>query len=211
MNIIVLGPQGSGKGTQAELIASKLDFVHMESGKLLRQKAQTDERIKKMLNEGVLVPDEETIEYIEEKLQTDGHDFDQIIFDGFPRSLRQYNLLKSWLASKGAKIDKVIYLDITDKESVRRLSARRTCNKCAAVYNLVTNPPKGEVCDKCGGELVQRDDDTPEIIQKRLEVFHTQTKPILSVAEKDGILVRINGERPIGVISTEIITLLKAL
>jgi len=208
MNIIILGPQGSGKGTQADILSEKFGFTHIESGKILRAKAQTNPKIRQMLNNGLLVPDMETIEYIDEELVKNNKSYDNIIFDGYPRKIKQYELLKKWLEKKGFDIDKVIYLYISDGESINRLSSRRTCDKCGRVYNLITNLPPGENCE-CGGKLYQREDDTPETIKKRLELFHESTEPILDIAETEGILLRVDGERPIEEISEEIIRLLK--
>jgi len=208
MNIVILGPQGSGKGTQADLICQKLGLAHIESGAILRTKAKTDDRIKQMIDSGTIVPDDETIGYIDEEIKRLGVGYENLIFDGYPRNLNQYGVLKSWLSSRSTKIDYVIYLEISDEEAVKRLSSRRTCKACGNVYNLVTNPPQGGRCS-CGGELEQREDDKVEIINKRLAIFHKDTKPILTAAEADGTLRKIDGERPIEVIHNDIMKLLK--
>lgn len=208
MNIVILGPQGSGKGTQADLICQKLGLAHIESGAILRTKAKTDERIKQMIDSGTIVPDDETVGYIDEEIKRSGVGYENLIFDGYPRNLNQYRVLKNWLSSKSTKIDYVIYLEISDEEAVKRLSSRRTCRVCGNVYNLVTNPPQGDKCS-CGGQLEQREDDKLEIIGRRLAIFHKDTKPILAAAEDDGILRKIDGERPIETIHNDIIKLLK--
>lgn len=196
MNLVILGAQGSGKGTQAQLLAEKFNLFHMESGDMLREMSKTDERIKDMINNGVIVPDEETLGYIENHLNVHHGSFDNIIFDGYPRTVDQYHLLKDWAEKKGHPIEKVLLLKISEDESVKRLSARRTCEKCGRVYNLITNPPKSDRCE-CGGNLFQRDDDKPDTIKKRLSIYHNNTMPMIEVIKKDGILFETNGERSI--------------
>jgi len=206
MNIIIIGPQGSGKGTQAELIAEHYDLLHIESGEILRDLAKSNKRIDKMVDSGAIVPDKETLKYISNYINERKWGYDNIIFDGYPRKRSQYKLLTSWLEKKGMQIDLVIYLEIDDKEAVRRLSARRVCEKCGEVYNLITKPPKNKLKCRCGGKLIQRDDDEPRIIQKRLGTFHKRTEPILKLIKKDGTLFKVDGERPIEVIFDEIVS-----
>jgi len=201
MNIVILGPQGSGKGTQAELLAQKFGLFHMESGQMLREMTKTNKRIADMINNGVLVPDEEALGYIEDHLLVHNKSFDNIIFDGYPRTASQYTLLKNWAQGKGHPIIKVLVLSIPEEETIKRLSARRTCEKCGRVYNLITNPPANEdICGECGGKLIQREDDKPETIQKRLAIYHERTMPVIEEAKKDGILAEVDGLRPIQVI-----------
>ena len=204
MILIISGPQGSGKGTQAELIAYKLSLFHMESGEMLRKMALTDSRIRKMQDEGIIVPDKETLSYIDGYISEHHGKFEELIFDGYPRNINQYELMKKWLDSRSTKIDNLLYLQISDDVAVERLSARRVCDKCKEVYNLVTNPPPKSGC-KCGGKLIQRHDDNPVAIKKRLKVYHQQTEPMLSVVRKDTILIEIDGERPIDVIFKDIL------
>ena len=209
MILIITGPQGSGKGTQAKLIAKEFGLFHMQSGEMLREMAKSNQRIKDMINQGTLVPDQETLDYIEVYLQKRHGQFNNIIFDGYPRSINQYELLTSWVKNKNNNVDRIIYLDISDKKAIRRLSARRVCEKCGAIYNLITKlPPKENEC-KCGNKLIQREDDVPEAIKKRLSIFHKYTKSVLKMAETDGILLRVNGERPINVIFEDILEKLR--
>ena len=205
MNIIILGPQASGKGTQARLLSGNLGFFYFESGDFWREKAKSDPRIDEIINKkGELLPDEETFSLVRDFLKKKAPPSDNLLLDGYPRSLKQYELLKNWLSQEGKKIDLAILLKISDEEAVRRLSARVVCEKCGTVYNLITNPPPDGKC-KCGGNLVQRPDDQPEAIKRRLEAYHRVTAPLTNVLKKEGILVEVDGERPITVISTDLL------
>lgn len=209
MNLIILGPQGSGKGTQAKQIADELGLFYFETGRFLRELAKSDTRVDEIVNKkGGLIPDEEIFSYVSGYLEKKVPDGRNIILDGYPRSVKQYELLDSWLRSKGPEIDKVILLDISEKESIRRLSARRVCQKCSSKYNLITKPPPAGRC-KCGEGLIQREDDKPESIKKRLVLYEKTTKPLIEIFEKKGILIKVDGERPIEVILKDILVRLK--
>jgi adenylate kinase len=199
MNIVILGPQGSGKGTQAELLAKNLGLSRFESGQILR--AIPD--LASYLNSGNLVPFHIVDELAEEFLKS--HVNQGVIFDGYPRVIVQYQTLKSIVAKYNTRIDHVINIEISENETIRRLSARRTCAKCGEIYNLLTKPPKASICDICGGELTQRDDDKPEAIQRRLAIYREQTHPVFEMAIQEGIGIEINGEQPIEVIHQEIL------
>jgi adenylate kinase len=206
MNLIILGPQASGKGTQADLLTKELGLFHLESGELLRELAKTNKKIYEYQNvKGELVPDEETLGYIAKHLDEKDAFNKGVIFDGYPRSVRQYNLLKDWLNSKKQKINKAIFVNVSEDTTVERLSARRVCEKCKTVYNLITNPPPLPSRCECGGGLVQRDDDRPETIRKRLKVYKELTKPLIDVLRKEGNVIEVNGERDIDVIFTDIL------
>lgn len=204
MSYIILGPQGSGKGTQADILAEKIGYAHVSSGEILREMAKTDRAIKKMLDNGIIVPDKDTLSYIDEYVQKQGYDFGKIIFDGYPRKISQYLLLKSFLVDKEAKLEKVIYLTLSDKSAIERISTRITCKLCGRVYNTITNPPTIFGKCECGGDLFQREDDQPEIIKKRLAVYHKNTVPILDLARKDGVLIEIDGEQSIEKIASDL-------
>lgn len=209
MNLIILGPQGSGKGTQAKLIAKKLNLFYFESGDFLRDLAKTDSRINEIINKkGVLLPDQEIFSYVSKYLEKNDPDFKNFILDGYPRSVKQYQYLKDWLQEKGSVIDKAILLNISEKESLKRLSARRICEDCGNLYNLITNPPPKGVCE-CGGKLIQREDDQPDAIKKRLAEYQKQTMPVIDQFRKEGILLEIDGERPIETIFQDILKQLK--
>lgn len=206
MNLIILGPQASGKGTQADILAEKLGLFHFEMGGALRQAAKKDPTIDKIVNQkGGLVSDEVAFAVLAKFLKAKKSNLEKIIFDGFPRNLHQYQILSDWLKANQSGIDKVIFLDISDEEIARRLSGRRTCILCGKVYNLVTSPkPKNGQC-QCGGQLFQREDDKPEIIKKRLEVYQQETKPLLAKMAKEGNLIRIAGGQKIAKVTEDIL------
>ncbi len=209
MNIIILGPQGSGKGTQAELLVKKLDLAYLEMGNILRdlasQKTILGEKITKFQKEGILVSDEIISEVLKSFLKKEIFK-KGVLFDGFPRKLDQIYLLEKILKNNQAKIDKVIFLNISFEESIRRLTARRVCPKCDREFNLLTVPPKKEnLCDDCGVQLIKRNDEDEETIKKRLEVYRKETLPVIDYFRQKGILIEVNGEQPVEIIFQEIL------
>ncbi len=210
MILLFLGPPGSGKGTQAKLMVKKLKAEYFESGDILREKAQEKNALGQEIDqiihqEGKYVPDEMMKKIVSGWL-TENKLEQGIIFDGFPRTLEQYRDLQKILTEKGKEIEKVVYLKVSKQESVRRLSARRICPQCDLEFNLITKPPKkDELCDQCQRKLVQRKDDSPEIIKKRLETYYQLTKPLVEFVRQEGILEEVDGERPIKVIHQEIV------
>jgi adenylate kinase len=206
MILIIFGPQGSGKGTQAKLLAEARGLFYLSTGDLLREAAKTRSDIDEIMNKkGKLIPDEVTFPLMTDFLEEKGN-LDNVIFDGYPRSVKQLNLLEDWLNKKGKKIDKAILLELSEKESIRRLSARRMDKKTGKIYNLVTNPPGSEINKE---DLIQREDDKPEAIKKRLAVYQQTTKPLVEILEKKGVLEKVDGERPIKVIFEDIMARLK--
>jgi adenylate kinase len=174
MNFVFIGPQASGKGTQARIIAKKLGLIHISTGDLLRNiHEEIKQEVDNHLNKGELVPDKLMIKILKEHLSKEEKGF---ILDGFPRNLSQAKEL-----IKNFKIDKFIEISISDELAIKRLSGRLNCKKCGALYNILTSPkPKKQgICDKCGGELYKRKDDNKEAIKKRLETYHRETEPIL--------------------------------
>lgn len=216
MNIILLGPQGSGKGTQAELLAERFHLQHLEMGRIFRSIANSDHpqaaELREMINQGRLAPDSLTGQIAEDFIVKHDPHVHGFVFEGYPRTLGQYEHVKTILQKYGKHLTAVFNLEISQEETVRRLSARRTCAKCGRVFNLITNPPRVEqVCDNCGGALVHRDDDKPEAITRRLELYRSQTHPVFMQAVAEGIGYEVNGERPIETIFNELIDTLAAL
>lgn len=209
MIIVFLGPPGSGKGTQAKLLRQKIGGFYFEGGDILREKAKEKtalgQKIARMINKGKLIPNEIFIEIFKEWLK--GKEIKRgIIFDGFPRNINQYQVLKKLLAEKKEKINKIIFLKTGEKTVISRLSSRRICPKCDFEYNLITRPPKNdEICDFCGVKLISRSDDTPKAIKERLKIYFKMTKPLIDIARQEGILEKINGEEEIGKIHQQIL------
>lgn len=196
MILVFLGPPGAGKGTQAKLLSQRMGFLHLSTGDLLREavKNQTPlgKKAKEYMDRGELVPDELIVQLIEETMPKDGN----VILDGFPRTVNQALALEEMLKGKGEKISKVLFFDVPDEVIIDRLSGRRVCSKCGAVYHVKYNPPKVEgACDLCGGSLVQRDDDREEVVKKRLEVYRKQTQPLIEFYQDRGIIYRLDAEK----------------
>jgi adenylate kinase len=191
--LVFLGPPGAGKGTQAKLLSQRMGFLHLSTGDLLREavKNQTPlgKKAKEYMDRGELVPDELIVQLIEETMPKDGN----VILDGFPRTVNQALALEEMLKGKGEKISKVLFFDVHDEVIIDRLSGRRVCSKCGAVYHVKYNPPRVEgVCDLCGGSLVQRDDDREEVVKKRLEVYRKQTQPLIEFYQDRGIIYKLD-------------------
>lgn len=200
MNILLIGPQGSGKGTQARILCDKFNFFYFESGAYLRKIAEQDPELKKLLAGGNLVPDREMTSYLTAFLD-EKNLYDGIIFDGFPRTPVQYIFFKKWLSDKEVKLDLVIDLTVSEAETVRRLGGRRQDPQTGKIYNLITDPPPAGV-DRT--KLVQRDDDKPEAIKKRLTLYRERTEPLITELKRDTEVIEIDGERPIEVIARDL-------
>ncbi len=197
MNLIFLGPPGSGKGTQAKMLVDKYGIPQISTGDILREAVKEGtplgKEAKKYMDEGKLVPDEVVVGIVRERLKepdcTKG-----FILDGFPRTIPQAEALDKTLQKMGKGIDHVLSLEVDKEELVRRLSGRRTCKKCGAMYHIIFDPPKKDgICDRCGGELYQRDDDKEETIRERLRVYEEQTAPLIEYYRKKGLLRPIDG------------------
>lgn len=205
MNILLLGPQGSGKGTQARKLCDKFHFYYFESGGFLREASKSNGHLAQMLSAGQFVPDAEMSSYVTSYLDEKGI-YDNILFDGFPRSLLQYETLKDWLTLKKVKIDMVILLQIPEEETIRRLSARRMDPATGQIYNLVTDPPPSGVNLDT---LVQRDDDKPEAIQKRLGWYREQVTPLIAALRQDIGVIDVDGTLSIDEIQKQLVEVIE--
>ncbi len=196
MRLVLLGPPGSGKGTQAELLASRLGFVHYSTGEVFRdhisRRTPLGLKVESYVVSGGLVPDDIVLEVVEQFVRDNTGK--PIVFDGFPRTIPQAQGLDALLGKMALGLTLVVLVDLSDDEVVRRLSSRRQCKVCGKIYNLTFSPPKKDgVCDECGGELYQRDDDREETIRARLQVYKEQTSPLIDYYEKQKKLVRLDG------------------
>lgn len=211
--VILLGPPGAGKGTQAAELKDKLGIPHVASGDLFRAALKNETplglKAKKYMDAGELVPDEITIAMVMERLAEDDC-AEGALLDGFPRTLAQAKALDAELTKISRAIDKVLYIKVPDEVLVKRLSGRRICRNCQAVYHVDHNPPEKEgVCDACGGELYQRDDDKPDTVRNRLTVYHEQTAPLIEYYSGKGILEEVNGNQDLAAVQAELFAALK--
>ncbi len=215
MNLILLGPPGAGKGTQAKKIVEKYGIPHIATGDILRDAVakgtELGKKAKEYMDRGELVPDDIVIGIVKERLQQPDCE-KGFLLDGFPRTLKQAEALDEMLKELGKKIDAVIYIDVPEEEIVKRIVNRRTCRKCGAVYHLIYAPPKEpNKCDKCGGELYQRDDDKEETVRQRFRVYMENTAPLIEYYEKKGLLYRVDGTKSIDEVFAQIEEILKKI
>ena len=197
MKIIMLGAPGAGKGTQAKQIAGKYNIPHISTGDIFRANikngTELGKKAKEYMDQGQLVPDELTCDLVMDRIAEDDCK-NGFVLDGFPRTIPQAEALDAALTKIGQTMDYAIDVDVPDENIVNRMSGRRACLKCGATYHIVSIPPKKEgICDTCGSELVIRDDDKPETVQKRLDVYHEQTQPLIDFYQKKGILKSVDG------------------
>ena len=213
MKIIMLGAPGAGKGTQAKKIAEKYGIPHISTGDIFRAniKNQTElgMKAKGYMDQGMLVPDELTLELIMDRFTNDDCK-NGYVLDGFPRTIPQAEALTKALADKNDAVDYAINVDVPDEAIVTRMSGRRACLTCGGTYHIKFNPTKVEgVCDACGGELVLRADDKPETVQKRLDVYHEQTQPLIDYYQTQNILKEVDGTLPLEDVFGAIIAILE--
>ncbi len=197
MNLILLGPPGAGKGTQAAKIIEKYNIPHISTGDIFRENikngTELGKKAQEYMNKGQLVPDELVVEIATDRLNKDDCK-DGFLLDGFPRTVFQAEELDKFLAAKGSGIDHVLDIDVEREELMIRLTGRRVCGKCGASYHVVNIPPKKEgICDVCGAELIQRKDDNEETAANRIKVYNNETKPLIAYYEKAGNISHIDG------------------
>lgn len=212
MRIILLGPPGSGKGTQAKLISEKFGIPHISTGDIFRlhisQKSSLGLEAKSYIDKGQLVPDELTIKLIESRLTEDDCK-NGFLLDGFPRTINQADALEGLLKKINASVDSVINIEVPSEDIIDRITGRRVCKKCGASYHIIFNPSAAkDICDRCGGPLIQREDDTEGTVRKRLEVYESQTKPLIRYYEEKGLLRNTNGSQDIAKVFKDICNIL---
>ena len=200
MKIIMLGAPGAGKGTQAKMIADKYGVPHISTGDIFRANIKNGTELgmeaKKYMDQGLLVPDELTVRILLDRVAQDDCK-NGYVLDGFPRTIPQAEVLDSELTKLGDHIDYAINVDVPDENIVKRMSGRRACLTCGATYHIEHVPPKKEgICDVCGSELVLRDDDKPETVKNRLNVYHEQTQPLIDFYTEKGVLKTVGGTVP---------------
>ena len=214
MKIIMLGAPGAGKGTQAKKIAAKYDIPHISTGDIFRANikngTELGNKAKTYMDQGLLVPDELVVDLVVDRVQQDDCK-NGYVLDGFPRTIPQAEALDKALAEFGDKIDYAIDVNVPDENIVKRMGGRRACVGCGATYHLVYAPTKTEgICDVCGKELILRDDDKPETVQKRLNVYLEQTQPLIDYYTKAGILKTVDGTVDINDVFAAIVEILGA-
>jgi adenylate kinase len=213
MYIILLGAPGAGKGTQAVMLAEKLNVVQVASGDLFRQalsnETELGKKAKAYMEKGQLVPDEITIQMVLDRLAAPDCE-NGALLDGFPRNIEQAKALDKALAAQSKAIDRVVYIKVSEGELLKRLSGRWICRDCQAPYHEVDSPPKvAGKCDRCGGELYQRPDDNVETVKKRLQVYFTETAPLIDYYHKAEKLLEIDGEGAATEVNGRIVTALQ--
>ena len=197
MKIIMLGAPGAGKGTQAKKIAAKYGIPHISTGDIFRANikngTELGKKAKTYMDQGLLVPDELVVDLVVDRVNQDDCE-NGYVLDGFPRTIPQAEALTEALEKMGQKVDFAIDVNVPDENIVKRMGGRRACVTCGATYHMVYAPTKKEgICDTCGGELILRDDDKPETVQKRLNVYHEQTQPLIDYYTSQGILRTVDG------------------
>ena len=208
MRLILMGPPGSGKGTQAEFISGQLGIAHISTGNMFRKaisgRTELGSKAKEYLDSGRLVPDEITVGIVRERLQEPDCK-KGFLLDGFPRTVAQAQALDAMVAKMGLALDAVINIQVPREEILKRLTGRRMCKECGGTYHVSFSPPlQADRCDKCGGDLYQRDDDTESTINKRLDVYKEQTEPLIAYYEQQRLLKDINGNQDIKEVLAEI-------
>ena len=214
MRIIMLGAPGAGKGTQAKQVAGKYKIPHISTGDIFRANikggTELGKKAKEYMDKGALVPDELVVDLVADRIKQDDCK-NGYVFDGFPRTIPQAEALDKALEEMGSKIDFAIDIDVPDENIINRMSGRRACLACGATYHVQFIAPKAEgICDVCGKELVLRDDDKPETVKTRLQVYHTQTQPLIDYYSKKGVLKSVDGTQDVADVFQSIVDVLGA-
>ncbi|MCR5792274.1 MAG: adenylate kinase [Lachnospiraceae bacterium] len=212
MKIIMLGAPGAGKGTQAKMIADKYNIPHISTGDIFRANikggTELGKKAKTYMDQGLLVPDELVVDLVVDRIGQDDAK-NGYVLDGFPRTIPQAEALTAALNKIGDKVDFAIDVDVPDSNIIDRMAGRRACVSCGGTYHIKFNPTKVEnVCDACGGELILRDDDKPETVQKRLTVYHEQTQPLIDYYTKEQILKSVDGTKDMSEVFQAIVDIL---
>lgn len=214
MNIILMGLPGAGKGTQAAIMVEKLHIPHISTGDMFRAAVKEETPLgveaKSYMDQGALVPDRVTIGIVRDRLGKDDCE-SGFLLDGFPRTVPQAESLDELLSDFGKEIDHVVYIEVSQKELLSRLTGRRICSDCGTTFHLQFNPPKvDEVCDRCGGSLYQREDDQEETVAKRLQINQEQTEHLIRYYNEKEKLVRVDGEQPIEQVTETILSKIRS-
>lgn len=213
MRIVLLGPPGAGKGTQAKKIADKFGIPHISTGDILRKaiadKTLLGKQAAEYLEKGLLVPDDLVIAMVKSRLDMEDCE-NGFLLDGFPRTVKQAESLDDYMQEKGIQLDIVLNIEVKQDTLIERFTGRRVCEQCGATYNIKSSPPKEPgLCDKCGGRLIIRDDDKPETVKKRLEVYETSTAPLIGYYKEKNLLINIDGSGSIDYVFEDILEHLK--
>jgi adenylate kinase len=214
MKIIMLGAPGAGKGTQAKKLAAKYGIPHISTGDIFRANikngTELGQKAKVYMDQGLLVPDELVVDLVVDRFKSPDCE-NGYVLDGFPRTIPQAKALDEALAKNNDEVEYAIDVDVPDAVIISRMSGRRACVNCGGTYHVETIPPKQEgICDVCGGELILREDDKPETVEKRLKVYHEQTQPLIEYYQGKGILKSVDGTKDLDIVFNEVVNIVEA-